>query len=209
VTPPEQDPLTRNALVLIDELDAHMHPAWQQVVVHRLGEHFPNIQFVATTHSPLVVAGLDAKQVTRFRRAEDDAGGIIAEAPEHDLKGLGVAGLLTSDLFSLSSQLDPETEQALARKRALASRDQPSEDERAELGALDQRLGSVDFSTMVRDPLYPEFVRAMTELELEDAASIPSEPITPETQEQRRELARGVMRKPLSKEGTEGEGDEE
>lgn len=193
--------LDRPALVLIDELDAHMHPGWQQVVASRLGERFPKVQFIATTHSPLVVAGLEASQVARFRRLPGK--GVVAEPPPHELKGVGVAGLLTSELFSLSSQLDPETESLLARKRALAARDELSPEETSELAELDERLGRVDFSTAVRDPLYSRFVRAMTELRqaetrTEEAAAPSRE--TPEQLERQRDLARQVLGELLAEE---------
>lgn len=54
--PTELDQL--GGLVLIDELDLYLHPTWQVVLVRALRETFPNLQFVATTHSPLVLAGL-------------------------------------------------------------------------------------------------------------------------------------------------------
>ena len=44
-------------IVLIDELDLHLHPKWQKQVVKNLHETFPYIQFVVTTHSPLVLSG--------------------------------------------------------------------------------------------------------------------------------------------------------
>ncbi len=50
-------------LVLIDELDLHLHPNWQRHVVADLKKAFPNIQFVATTHSPFIVQSLAADEV--------------------------------------------------------------------------------------------------------------------------------------------------
>jgi predicted ATP-binding protein involved in virulence len=61
-----------------------MHPAWQQVLVTRLAERFPNIQFIATTHSPFLVAGLEPSQVVYFRRIEGR--GVVAENPAHELR---------------------------------------------------------------------------------------------------------------------------
>ena len=47
-----------NGVVMIDELDLHLHPNWQRHVVSDLKNAFPNIQFVATTHSPFIVQSL-------------------------------------------------------------------------------------------------------------------------------------------------------
>lgn len=49
----------RAGVVLIDEIEAHLHPAWQRDIPEWLKQHFPNVQFLVTTHSPLVVQAAD------------------------------------------------------------------------------------------------------------------------------------------------------
>jgi len=56
--PELDDPLQGYGVVLIDELELHLHPRWQREVVEKLRETFPNIQFIATTHSPFVIQSL-------------------------------------------------------------------------------------------------------------------------------------------------------
>jgi predicted ATP-binding protein involved in virulence len=53
--------LQGDGIVLIDEVDLHLHPKWQRNLIRQLSETFPNCQFVLTTHSPLVIS--DAKDV--------------------------------------------------------------------------------------------------------------------------------------------------
>jgi hypothetical protein len=65
-TPEGDSMLQQEATCLIDEIDAHLHPAWQQNVIPGLRELFPNVQIIATTHSPLVVASVEPYQV--FKR---------------------------------------------------------------------------------------------------------------------------------------------
>ncbi len=68
-------------LVLVDELDLHLHPRWQRTIVAALKEIFPRVQFVATTHSPMVLAGLRRDEVVLL--SADDAGNITSqEAPD-------------------------------------------------------------------------------------------------------------------------------
>lgn len=55
------NPLEGDGIVLIDEVDLHLHPKWQRSLIRQLSETFPNCQFVLTTHSPLVIS--DAKDV--------------------------------------------------------------------------------------------------------------------------------------------------
>lgn len=53
--PSVEDPLKGSGIVLIDELELHMHPSWQRIILGRLQKTFPNVQFIVTTHSPLVL----------------------------------------------------------------------------------------------------------------------------------------------------------
>jgi predicted ATP-binding protein involved in virulence len=50
------NPLEASALVLIDEIELHLHPAWQRMIIPRLTQTFPNCQFIVTTHSPQVLS---------------------------------------------------------------------------------------------------------------------------------------------------------
>ncbi|KKG64153.1 AAA family ATPase [Methanosarcina mazei] len=52
-----------SAIVLIDEIDLHLHPKWQRTVIKQLTETFPKCQFIATTHSPQIVAAVEPEQV--------------------------------------------------------------------------------------------------------------------------------------------------
>ena len=75
-------PLERNAIVLIDELDAHLHPDWQQQLTSRLNVLFPAVQFVGTTHSPLIVGGMQQRQVTVLQRRDGQVVKVpLAEIP--------------------------------------------------------------------------------------------------------------------------------
>jgi energy-coupling factor transporter ATP-binding protein EcfA2 len=58
------DPIKQGkAVVLIDELDLHLHPKWQRTIVEQLTRTFPRCQFIATTHSPQIVAAVEPEQV--------------------------------------------------------------------------------------------------------------------------------------------------
>ena len=59
--PEQEDPLLGNGIVLVDEIELHLHPEWQKSVLPRLLQTFPNVQFVVTTHSPLVLAQLNSR----------------------------------------------------------------------------------------------------------------------------------------------------
>jgi hypothetical protein len=58
------DPLSAaEAVILIDEIDLHLHPQWQRKIVSDLTRTFPNCQFIATTHSPQVIGEVDHEQI--------------------------------------------------------------------------------------------------------------------------------------------------
>lgn len=66
-------------IVLIDELDLHLHPKWQKKIVEDLKNTFPKIQFVATTHSPFIIQSLKADEIIKL-----DGDGNIEKDPFRD-----------------------------------------------------------------------------------------------------------------------------
>jgi hypothetical protein len=117
------------AIVLIDEIDAHLHPRWTMRIVGALREAFPQVQFVASTHDPLALRGLRNGEVALLRR--DNEGAVIADQNLPPLEGMQVDQLLTSRAFGLESTVDPETEALLDEYYHLRSLpSEPSQDAR-------------------------------------------------------------------------------
>jgi len=132
-------PRQRYAMVLIDEIDAHMHPAWQQGLPRNLAQVFPGAQFIATTHSPLIVSSLAAGQILRVYRDPAEAK-VVIRRPESDVRGWRADQILIDPLFGLETAREPETEALLARYTELAARDDLSEQEKGELERAAQLL---------------------------------------------------------------------
>ena len=92
-------------IVLIDEVDMHLHPAWQQIVLSSLGSAFPNLQFIVTTHSPQVLTSVDAACIRLLREDVDTETGqrhcIAATIP------LQTRGVASSDLLARIMGVDP------------------------------------------------------------------------------------------------------
>lgn len=78
-------------IVLIDEIDMHLHPRWQQVVVDLLTRAFPRVQFIVTTHSPQVLSTVDYQSI-RLVRLEGSTG--IVRKPEYQTRGIESADIL-------------------------------------------------------------------------------------------------------------------
>ena len=73
------DPLQGSGVVLIDEIELHLHPKWQREIIPALTRTFPNCQFIVTTHSPQVVSHVKPEGVYILESTPE---GIIAKRPE-------------------------------------------------------------------------------------------------------------------------------
>lgn len=113
-----------HGIVLIDELENHLHPRWKMQVMSALRRALPKVQFVVTTHDPLCLRGMQDGEVVVVQRDAEGAITLLEDLPS--LKGMRAEQLLTSDYFGLSSTVDPETELAVARF-AEAVADRPDE----------------------------------------------------------------------------------
>ena len=128
-------------IVLVDELSAHLHPRWQMRVVQAFREAFPRLQFVATTHDPLCLRGLDGDhELVVLRRSSK--GEIYTLPPEEvpAVSGLRVDELLTSEVFGLSSTVDPELERDFNRYYELLRIPTQDGTTQGELEALRRKL---------------------------------------------------------------------
>jgi hypothetical protein len=106
---------------------------------------------------------------------------------------MGIAGLLTSEVYGLRSELDLETLALLDEKRKLAAKELLTDLERTRLKELDERLRGLDFTMTVRDPLYKPFVEAMAERERAEGLQAPV--LTKEQQKRQKVLAQQVLAK--------------
>ena len=181
------------SLFLLDEPDTHLNPAWsieyldllKQIVGEQETSHI-----IMATHDPLVIAGLEKNQVQIMQRAEG-TGRISAMTSEQDLRGMGFAALLTSDLFGLRSTLDLETLRKLDQKRALASKESLTDEERTKLDELNEVLGNLDYTRSVRDPLYEPFVKAL--IASGEYQQLEKPVLTPEDRQKQKELAERIL----------------
>jgi energy-coupling factor transporter ATP-binding protein EcfA2 len=133
------------AVVLVDEIDAHLHPAWQKALVHLIADRFKNLQIITTTHSPLVVAGMKANEVFIVRRDPSDRSCVTISQAPIEFEGLRADQILTSPLFGLASSRSDETERDVDRYSRLLGipDDQRTAGEQLEFESLRERLTSI------------------------------------------------------------------
>jgi len=146
---PEAEDLTAvPGVVLIDELDAHAHPAWQREVGHWLRHKFPKLQFIVATHSPFLaqVAHEPGGNVVLTQTPQ----GVQARNDVESAEGWRADQILT-DLQELPSTRSPEVERKIARLRKLAERRHDLQpDEMRQYEQL--RLWAEELPSAVEDP---------------------------------------------------------
>ena len=98
----------RPGIFIIDEIDAHLHPSWQRRIIPTLTRHFPNVQIFASTHSPMMVAGLKAGQVHLLKR--DETGTVVWSRNEQD-----IIGWTADEIYRTFMGIDDPTDELTAR----------------------------------------------------------------------------------------------
>lgn len=131
--PASDDPLKEDGIVLIDELDIHLHPVWQRDIALWLQEQFPNIQFIVATHSPLVASGAGPDALTyRFFFKDGKASFDQVE----NIAAMNVDRILESAAFGLVSPYSPQTQAKLDQYDTLARKRKRTEKEEKEMQLL-------------------------------------------------------------------------
>ena len=125
------------AILLIDEIENHLHPTWQRRVIPALLEHFPGLQIFATTHSPFVVAGLKAGQVHLLKR--DENGAVTATTNEEDVIGW-TADEILRNMMGVDEPTDQLTVDRASRLRQLREKESLTPEEESELNELRRQV---------------------------------------------------------------------
>ena len=120
-------------ILIIDEIDAHLHPSWQRRIIPALTKHFPNLQIFCSTHSPLMLAGLKAGQVHLLQRGEDNR--VTVSRNDMDIAGWSADEILRS-VLGVPDPTDQQTVEHLERLRELRRKRELSPEESEELESL-------------------------------------------------------------------------
>ena len=129
-------------ILLIDEIENHLHPTWQRRVIPALLHHFKKLQIFATTHSPFVVAGLKEGQAHLLSR--NQRGTVVASTHEQDIVGWTADEILRT-FMGVQDPTDEMTATNAARLRVLRRKDALEgldDDEQAELDELRTKAGA-------------------------------------------------------------------
>lgn len=186
-------------LFLLDEPDTHLNPIWKlryfDDIEGVLNQDVQTLtqgasQVVITTHDPMMIGSLMREQVHILRRESD---GTVVQSPYEHPQGMGVAGLLKSELFGLPSTLDPQTLDDLQRRNELVAKkasDGLTAEEEGELQRLRRYLEELGFSREYRDPMYQLFVEKMYKAKSQPINKL----LTPEELAEQEALAESIIK---------------
>ncbi len=138
--PDSKSPLSGEGIVMIDEIDLHLHPTWQRGVVQRLPEVFPNVQFFLTSHSPVIASAVRPENLWVLRDGQIRH----AEAFGQEV------GLVLSEVFDTPPRLESIQRELDDLFASIRKRD---------LEAAQTQLQSLEGTIAPSDP---ELVRART-----------------------------------------------
>lgn len=130
-------PREMEGLVLIDEIDLHLHPRWQAMLVPALKRTFPRIQFIATTHSPMILPGLKQEEVVVLRLGED---GHVHAHPAPFSPALKTGSEIYDGFFGIHELFPTELGRILRDWSWLANDPERSEEDERRMRALGAKL---------------------------------------------------------------------
>lgn len=188
------------SLFLLDEPDTHLNPIWklryfdeiEKVVKLQDDSAKGHSQLIVTTHDPMMVGSLKREQVKILRK---QAGRSVVDVPDVNPQGMGVAGLLKSELFGLRSTVDTETLRRLDRRNVLFALDARTPEQNAELSRLSDELSDLGFASDFKDPYYAAFVKKMAL-----HTKFHKEVLTPEELQQQDAIADDIISEILAEE---------
>lgn len=164
-----------DSLFLLDEPDTHLNPAWGMKyleTLNEIAEPGSDSQVLMATHDPLVLAALKRNEVVVMERNEYTSK-VEAFRPEVDPRGLGVVGILQSDMFGLRTTLDFPTQEKLDQRFVLVAKGaQRTPDENSELERLSAELAAAGFAHQFRDAMYDRYAKATGRIRDQNKATL-------------------------------------
>jgi len=144
--PKSTNPLAEPAVVLIDEIDLHLHPKWQRTIMRYLSERFINTQFIVTAHSPLVVQAATNANIVLLRREGDH---VLIDNNPISVLGWRADQILTS-LFGAKSRSD-EIEELQKKRRKILSKAKLTKADKGKLKKIESQMGDLPVAETPED----------------------------------------------------------
>lgn len=138
--PDSPNPLHEPAIVIVDEVDLHLHPTWQRQLRQDLTYHFRNTQFICTAHSPFMAQDSEIENLCVINQTD---GKVRIENEPAIVKGWRIGQIATSDLFGVSSERSLDIEAEINKRREILDKDVRTEKDKRDLKILDKKLAEI------------------------------------------------------------------
>ncbi len=138
--PDSDNPLAEPAIVLVDEIDLHLHPKWQSNIFTYLSDKFPSCQFIVTAHSPLVVQSAPKDANLVVLRKEGDK--VIIDNDIDSVRNWRLDQIMSSDLFGGTAR-NVEIENELKERTTLLKKNELTKEEEKRLFKLNEMANNL------------------------------------------------------------------
>ena len=165
--PYSENPLAEPAVVLVDEIDLHLHPKWQRELMGRLTKLFPNTQFIATAHSPLIAQAAADANLAVLRRDGDQ---VLIDNDVDYIRNWRVDQILTSDLFGLDSARPPHIAKRIAERDKILGKAKLTKADEKKLEELEAEIGELPFGESKQQNQMMKDIQESLELLKKEAA---------------------------------------
>lgn len=159
--PDSPNPLAEPAIVLVDEIDLHLHPKWQRELITKLRTTFPKTQFIVTAHSPLIVQAAPDANIALLKRVGDH---VEIENDVDHIRNWRADQILTSDLFGLESARPPHLDKAFRDREAILTKPSLTDADWKRLDEINREIGETPEGEKTGDMEAQNLVRRAAQL---------------------------------------------
>jgi predicted ATP-binding protein involved in virulence len=142
LNPESDNPLNEPAVVIIDEIDLHLHPVWQRNLKSFLIKHFAKTQFICTAHSPFMAQSSETENICVVYK---NGTKVIIDSNPEVVRGWSIGQVITSELFGVESDRSAEISNSNNKRRKLLRKETLNESEKAQLDALNLEIEGLPF----------------------------------------------------------------
>ncbi len=168
------------SLFLLDEPDTHLNPSWTYEYLRLIEEQVENknSQLLIASHNPLMIGGLAKEQVRLLRRVvTEDGYRISADMPEDDPIGMGVDGLLQSEIYGMQSVLAPKVVEKIHLRQKLLAVQKQTNSIKEQIQSLSEELAGMGISLSHPHPYFDQFAKSLSRSDLISQPTLSQEEI--------------------------------
>ena len=155
--PESTEPIAEPGVVLIDEIDLHLHPLWQRKIMKQFSETFTNIQFVATTHSPLMITSMSDVNVAALKKTA--GGNYVAIDNEPYMVEEWRFDQVLVNLFGLETARSLRVEDLMRERESLFEKHRITLQDRARLQEIAHQLSGLPTAERNEDQEAMQIIR--------------------------------------------------